>query len=64
MKPLNELKNYDNQLKIDSLTAEETHEWYLIIKNSLSALSRHYSTEEIDRIKSAVLEYERRHGLL
>ena len=63
MKQINELRNLNNFSKIDSLSSEEIQEWYNIIKNSLDDLSRHYSETEINNIKLAILEYERRHKI-
>ncbi len=60
---LNELRNLNNFNKIDSLSPEEIREWYYTIKKSLDSLSRHCTEDEINSIKSALSEYERRHGL-
>jgi hypothetical protein len=64
MTNLHDLKNYNNFSKIDSMSPAEIQKWYLIIKNSLDKLSRHYTDSEMARIKQAIAEYETRHGLL
>jgi hypothetical protein len=60
-----DIKNENiNVSRINSMSPEEIHEWYLTIKNSLDKLSRHYTVDEINRLKYEILEYERRHGLI
>jgi hypothetical protein len=63
MKQINELRDPNNFSKIDSMSSEEVREWYHTIKNSLDILSRHFSENEINSIKFALSEYERKHGL-
>ncbi len=60
MNNLFELRDYNNFSKIDALSAQEKHEWYLVIKKSLRKLSEIYSETEIRELQLAILKYEQR----
>lgn len=60
MKKINELKNINNNAKIDALTDEERYQWYLRIKESLPLWRELGSAEELEQ---AIIEYEQRHKI-
>jgi hypothetical protein len=60
MKKINELKDINNNAKIDALTDEERYQWYLRIKESLPLWREIGKAEQLEQ---AILDYERRHGI-
>jgi len=50
-----------NMAIIAAFTDEERHEWYLRIKESLPKLQKIYHDGAIEK---AILEYERKHGIV
>lgn len=45
---------------IETLSANERHQWYLIIKRDLPMFKARGNTENLER---AIIEYEQRHGI-
>ena len=56
-----ELADADNNDRIDAMTDAQRHEWYIRIKESLSTLQCIGPT---DKLKNAILAYEKSHGLI
>ena len=62
MENINELKSdTDNLPAINSLTADNQHQLYLCIKESLPKLQKIFPTTELEK---AISEYERRTGIV
>lgn len=57
----NQLNEYINAPKwIDTLTPEEAHEWYLIVKRDLPLFKSRGDTAVLEQ---AIVDYEKRHDI-
>jgi hypothetical protein len=61
MKKINELKDINNNAKIDALTDEERYQWYLRIKESVPLLKKTRDTADIE---AAIRDYENKNGIV